>query len=81
MTRSWNGFSDILVELEHEGIGIVVEVKYCEKENLDQSCVEALAQIEQLGYEDKLLQEGMKTIYKYGIACYKKKCRIRLCTD
>lgn len=79
--ESGNGFSDILVELEHEGIGIVVEVKYCEKENLDQSCAEALAQIDRLGYEDKLLQEGMNTIYKYGIACYKKKCKVQLCAD
>ena len=24
---------------------------------------------------------GMNTIYKYGIACYKKKCKVQLCAD
>ena len=27
-------------------------------------------------YETQLEQDGMETIYKYGIACYKKKCRV-----
>ena len=26
-------------------------------------------------YEKKLLEEGINTILKYGIACYKKRCK------
>ena len=33
-------------------------------------------QIEKYHYADKLVEAEMKTIYKYGIACYKKGCRV-----
>mgnify|MGYP000680104978 FL=1 len=36
----------------------------------------AVEQIEKKQYETQLEQDGMETIYKYGIACYKKKCRV-----
>ena len=29
-----------------------------------------------LGYEEKLRQDGLETILKYGIACNRKKCRV-----
>lgn len=76
--ESGDGFSDILVELEEEGIGIVVEVKYPDGSDLDQGCLEALEQIERMGYEDRLRQDGYTTIYKYGIACHKKRCRVKM---
>ena len=38
----------------------------------------ALEHIEQMGYEDRLRQNGLTTIYKYGIACYKKRCMVRM---
>ncbi len=31
-----------------------------------------------MNYAEKLRQYGMITILKYGIACYKKGCRIEL---
>jgi len=31
-----------------------------------------------MGYGDSLLENGMERILKYGIACYKKKCRVQL---
>lgn len=34
--------------------------------------------IEERGYGTRLKQDGMRTIYKYGIACRKKSCRVRL---
>lgn len=76
--ESGDGFSDILVELEEEGIGIVIEVKYPDSSDLDSGCLEALEQIERMGYEDKLRQYGLATIYKYGIACHKQRCRVQL---
>ncbi len=76
--ESGNGFSDILVELEEEGIGIVIEVKYPDSEDLESGCMKALEQIERMDYEERLRQNGLTTIYKYGIACHKKQCRVLL---
>lgn len=47
------------------------------KENV-QKDGEALKQIEATGYAEKLREEGMQTILKYGISCYKKRCRVVL---
>ena len=76
--ESGDGYSDILVELEDEGVGIVIEVKYAKNGNLEAGCREALEQIERMKYCDTLLEDGMEQVLKYGIACYKKKCRVQL---
>ena len=76
--ESGDGYSDILVELEEEGIGIVVEVKYAPDGDLEQGCREAMEQIERMGYGDSLLEDGMERVLRYGIACYKKKCKVQL---
>ena len=39
-------------------------------------CREALKQIRDRRYEEILIKNGMSTIYRYGIACYKKQCRV-----
>lgn len=72
------GYADILVEPDNENMGIIIEVKYAHDGNLDQSCKEALKQIENTKYEDDLLDDGTERILKYGIACYKKRCRVML---
>lgn len=74
--ESGDGFSDILIEAEESDTGIVIEVKYPDNGNLDAGCRDALAQIEEKGYAIHLLQNGMKNIIKYGIACYKKTCKV-----
>ena len=76
--ESGDGYSDILVELEEEGIGIIIEVKYAEDGDFEKGCRDAMEQIERMGYGDSLLEEGMGRILKYGIACYKKKCKVQL---
>ena len=100
--ESGDGYSDILVEIEEEGIGIVIEVKYPDSgkksadgtdapanrakggnakspyELMEKGCREALQQIDTKGYEEKLRQDGLETILKYGIACNRKKCRVML---
>ena len=70
--ESGDGFSDILVETGEEGIGIVIEIKCPDGGDLKEGCADALEQIEKKGYEAKLLQDGMRTILKYEMACYKK---------
>lgn len=77
--ESGDGFCDILIEMESGGnIGIVIEVKYAVDGDLEAGCRKALAQIKEKGYEDRLAEDGMETIHRYGIACWKKKCRVEL---
>ena len=74
--ESGEGYSDISVEVEDKEIGIIIEIKYAEKAAFDAGCREALKQIGEKNYEEVLLDDGMRTIYKYGIACYKKRCKV-----
>lgn len=76
--ESGNGYSDILIKIENEGIGIIIEVKYAENEQYIPVCEGALAQIESENYSAGLKENGCGTILKYGMACYKKKCRVIL---
>ncbi len=72
------GYADILAEPDTGDMGIIIEVKYAHDANLDAACREALSQIEHTRYEDDLLDDGIGHILKYGIACYKKQCRVML---
>lgn len=76
--ESGDGYSDILVEIDDEEIGIILEVKYAQDGNLEAASRKALEQIELLQYEEQLRNEGIDHILKYGIACYKKRCRVML---
>ena len=74
--ESGDGYSDISVEVEDQEIGIVIELKYAENAAFGSACREALEQIHDNHYEEALADDGMTTIYRYGIACYKKRCRV-----
>ena len=74
--ESGDGYSDISVEVEYRDIGIVIELKYAENAAFENACKEALEQIHDRNYEELLVDDGMKTIYRYGIACYKKRCQV-----
>lgn len=74
--ESGEGYSDISVEVEDKEIGIIIELKYAEKADFDTGCREALKQINEKNYEEALIDNGMTIIYKYGIACYKKRCKV-----
>lgn len=76
--ESGEGYYDISAEIEDEGIGIIIEVKYAENECFEEECQKALDQINQNGYADELKKDGMWKILKYGIACYKKRCKVVL---
>lgn len=76
--ESGEGFSDIQVEIEDKSLGIVIELKYPDGGNLEEGCAEALNQIEEKGYEERLREDGMSKIIKYGIACWKKRCMVRV---
>jgi hypothetical protein len=71
-----DGYSDIAIEILDKDIGIIIELKYAENAQFDAACRKALKQIEDRNYDELLIDDGMKTIYKYGIACYKKRCKV-----
>ena len=74
--ESGEGYSDILIEVPENRTGIVIEMKYAEEGRLEYACRAALQQIEDRKYAAKLISDGMTSIVKYGIACYKKHCRV-----
>ena len=72
--ESGEGYSDISIRTQNR-TGVVIEVKYAEDGNLEKSCEEALAQIEDRKYDAALQRDRMEKIMKYGIAFYKKNCK------
>lgn len=59
------GYSDILIEIPKDRTGVVVE----------------LQQIEEKDYMARMKQDGMRQFIKYGIACYKKDCKVMIGDD
>lgn len=74
--ESGDGYSDIMVMIDEEETGIIIEVKYSEDGRLEEQCTQAMDQIREKNYEDQLRDEGMECILRYGIACYKKRCKV-----
>lgn len=70
------GYSDILIEIEEDMVGIVIELKYAENGAFEEQCQKALQQITEKRYVQVLEDDGMQIILKYGIACYKKRCKV-----
>jgi hypothetical protein len=71
------GYGDIAVVCED--MGIVIEVKYAADGDLDKYCIKALEQIETKDYAYHFQDMyGITRILKYGVACYKKRCRVML---
>ena len=72
-----NGFADIIVTLDDPDAGVVVEIKKADRlAELDSACQRALAQIHDRSYGDYLLNEGRADILAYGIAFWKKRCKV-----
>ena len=72
------GYSDILIETENGEMAILIEVKYANDGDLDLACKKALKQVEERKYDEELRENGAEKILKYGIACYMKRCRVKL---
>ena len=70
--ESGEGFGDILIEVEEDRLGIIVEVKYDKQDRLEEFCNMALDQIEKKNYQI----QGVTRTLKYGIACCKKHCKV-----
>ncbi len=63
-------------ESRRGGIKIVIEVKYSETDKLEEECNKALRQIENKKSDAVLLDDGMTKMMEYGIASYKKHCKV-----
>ena len=75
--ESGDGFSDILIEPEDPDAGIVIEVKYASSiSGLDNACEEAMKQIKDRRYDERLRNDGRTEITAYGISFCKKRCRV-----
>lgn len=75
------GYSDILIETENSETAILIEVKYAGDGNLDVACERALKQVEERKYDEELSENGVDKILKYGIACYMKRCKVKLAEE
>lgn len=55
---------------------MLLELKYADDGNLESACKEVLNQIKTNRYEQILRDDGVEKILKYGIAFYKKRCKV-----
>ena len=78
--ESGMGRSDIIIRsAPYEGIAIIIETKVADSYGqLEEKAVQALAQIEEKQYDAGLRSEGYHTFIKYGIAFFKKLCRVHV---
>ncbi|MCC8080275.1 MAG: ATP-binding protein [Oscillospiraceae bacterium] len=77
--ESGDGYPDITVTRNEDSYGFIIELKYAANVNaLTESAERALEQIDEKNYEQRLLDEGITDIKKYGIAFFNKKCRVLL---
>lgn len=75
--ESGDGFADILVKPKNPDMGIVIELKYAQSfQELDKACERALEQIKARRYDEELREDGRNEILAYGIAFYKKRCKV-----
>ena len=84
--RDWNvtsnretgkGRNDILIEALDKSHGIVIEIKNCRDDNMEEMCEEALHQIEDRDYTAVLRRYRFKEIRIYGIAFWDKECMVK----
>ncbi|WP_294340592.1 AAA family ATPase [uncultured Clostridium sp.] len=71
------GFADIIIEPQNPDNGIIFEFKHSkEVSGLDKACERALKQIRDRRYSEYLKNDGRHNIMLYGIAFYKKRCKV-----
>lgn len=76
--ESGDGYADILIKPKNPDTGIVIELKYARSfKELDQACERALEQIKDRRYDEALREDGRNEVLAYGIAFWKKRCKVR----
>lgn len=75
--ESGDGYADILIKPKNPDTGIVIELKYARSfKDLDQACERALEQIRDRRYDEALREDGRNEVLAYGIAFWKKRCKV-----
>lgn len=75
--ESGDGFADILVKPQNPDAGIIIEVKYAHSfKDLEYACERVLKQAHDRRYDEIFREDGRSQILVYGIAFYKKRCRV-----
>lgn len=75
--ESGDGYADILIKPKNPDVGIVIELKYARSfKELDQACERALEQIKDCRYDEALREDGRSEVLAYGIAFWKKRCKV-----
>ena len=75
--ESGDGFADLIVETDNPDSGIIIELKSVGSlSELDRACERAMDQIHNRRYDEYLRNEGRNDIWAYGIAFFKKRCKV-----
>ena len=75
--ESGDGYADILIKPKNPDTGIVIELKYARSfKELEQACERALEQIKDRRYDEALREDGRNEVLAYGIAFWKKRCKV-----
>lgn len=77
--ESGNGRLDIVVRnLDVSQPPVILELKVSDTfKDMDSACDKALKQIEDMGYDSWLPDEGYSGVWEYGIAFFRKQCRVK----
>ena len=72
-----DGYADLMVEMDDPNAAMILELKSVEKvSELQNACDRAIKQIHERRYDAYLRDEGRSDIWIYGIAFYKKRCKV-----
>ncbi len=72
-----NGRADIILIDRFRECGYIIEVKYSRSySGLEERALTAFHQIEDMQYDEYFSDSDIEIIYRYGIAFYKRKCRV-----
>ena len=71
------GFADVIIKPQNPNDGIIFELKYSKEASwLDKACERAIKQIRDRRYSEYLKNDGCHNMIFYGIAFYKKRCKV-----
>ncbi len=77
--ESGNGRYDLLIGKNDYTKAILIELKTVgKKAELEAGCIRALEQVRDQKYAEELIEDGYDEVVTYGIAFWRKLCRVRL---
>ena len=76
--ESGDGYTGIIIEPDDLDKGMVIEVKYAQSfDNLEKRSEEALSQIRDKRYTERLYEDGRRDILLYGISFNRKRYKVK----